>query len=131
MANNAFVIISQGTVLRDPKQFQTANDQTGLKIAVAVQTTKKKEGEQYAQSDFYDVTVTGKQAEYLLDKVKAKTKLYVDGELLMGDPWTDQKGVAHVNPKVYARVVRIQGEVTASAPKPQPREVVNTDDMPF
>lgn len=131
MANDAHVTL-YGTVLQDPTNRQTSNNSTMFNIKLAVQTTKQKEGDKYPQSDIYDVVVFGKPAEYLIGKVKAKTKLLVIGEQQMGDPWTDRNGVTHISPRVNSSNVKILagGSWNNNNSAQQPAQT-NTDDVPF
>ena len=133
MANDAHVTIV-GTVLQDPTNRQTSNNNTMLNIRVGVQTTKQKEGEKYPQSDIYDVVCFGKSAEYLIGKVAKKTKLLVIGDMQMGEPWTDRNGVTHINPRVNGQTIKIlsNGTTDSNASAPVMANNHATDDeMPF
>ena len=105
MANDAHVSMV-GTVIADPtnKQF---NNTTVLSIKLAVTTTKKQENSQYPASDIYDVSMWGKQAEYYIDKIKMKTRLWVTGDMMMGEPWTDRQNVTHVTPRVNVNSIKV------------------------
>ena len=109
MPNNANVTL-YGTVTQEPTNKQTRSNQTWMSIRLSVQTTKENTDPQTKakfpyQTDTYDVSVFGAQAEKLLGTVKAKTKLLVVGEMQMGEPWTDQKGNTHITPRVNANKV--------------------------
>ena len=102
MANNATVSL-YGTVTNDPTNQQTKNNNTWLKLKVAVQTTKPSNDVKFPhKSDFYDVNMFGKFAETIQPTVKKGCKVYIVGDLQMGEPWTGQNGETHVTPQVYA-----------------------------
>lgn len=105
MANDAHVSLV-GTVIADPTNKQV-NNTTVLSMKVAVTTTKKQEGSQYPASDIYEASVWGKTAEYYLDKVKMKTRLWINGDMMMGEPWTDRQNVTHVTPRVNVNTLKI------------------------
>ena len=105
MANDARISIV-GTVLQDPTNRQV-NNSTVLSMRVGVQTTKKKEGSQWTESDVYDVAVWGKTGEGLMNRVKAKTKVWVTGDFMLGEPWQDRQGKEHQALKVTASHVKV------------------------
>lgn len=105
MANDATISLV-GTVLQDPTNRQV-NNSSVLSIRVGVQTTKKKEGSQWPESDVYDVAVWGKAGENLMGKVKAKTKVWVNGDFMLGEPWTDRQGEKHQSLRVTADRVKV------------------------
>ena len=127
MANDAHVAMV-GTVMADPKSRQV-NDSTVLDIRLAVTTTKKQEGSQYPASDFYDVKVWGKLGERLMQTVKAKSKLFVTGDMYMGEPWQDRDGNTHINPIVRADSIKDLTPKSAGAAAPQ--QTVETEEAPF
>jgi len=105
MANDAHISLV-GTVITEPTNKQV-NSSTVFSMRVAVNTTKKQEGSQYPASDIYDVSVWGKQGEYLIDKVKIKARVWVTGDMMMGEPWTDRQNITHVTPRVTANAVKV------------------------
>ena len=105
MANDARISIV-GTVLQDPTNRQV-NNSTVLSMRVGVQTTKKQEGSQWPASDVYDVAVWGKTGENLMSHVKAKTKVWVTGDFMLGEPWQDRQGKEHQALRVTASHVKI------------------------
>jgi len=105
MANDARISIV-GTVLQDPTNRQV-NNSTVLSMRVGVQTTKKQEGSQWPASDVYDVAVWGKQGESLLSRVKAKAKVWVTGDFMLGEPWQDRQGKEHQSLRITASHVKI------------------------
>ena len=105
MANNAHVALV-GMVIKDPTNRQV-NNSTVLSMTVAVKTTKKQENSQYPANDLYEVSVWGKAGESLLNSVKAKTRVFVTGDLMLGEPWTDRNGKEHQSLRVNANFVEI------------------------
>lgn len=106
MPNKAHVIL-RGTVMQEPKSSLTSTGKTWLKINLAVQTTKKQEGSQWPASDFYNVNVYGTQAEGLMGKIVAKSKLLVIGDMYMGEPYTTREGKTTISPIVNATEIEI------------------------
>lgn len=79
MPNNAKCVIV-GNIIREP---QTNNWQgtTVVSFPVAVNTTKK-DGDKYI-SDFYNVSVWGKTAEYIQGRIQKGTMVQVAGDLTL------------------------------------------------
>jgi single-stranded DNA-binding protein len=100
VANNARISLF-GTVLQEPTNKQV-NNSTVFSMRVGVQTTKKQEGSQWPASDVYDVAVWGKPGEALISKIKAKTKVWVTGDFMVGEPWKDRQGKEHLSLRVNA-----------------------------
>lgn len=107
MANDANINIV-GTVLQDPTNRQV-NSSTVLSMRVAVQTTKKQQNSPYPASDIYDVSVWGKMGENLLNKVKAKTRVWVSGDFMVGEPWKNRNGETQTSLRINATHVKILG----------------------
>lgn len=105
MANDARISMV-GTVLQDPTNRQV-NSSTVFSMRVGVQTTKKQEGSRWPASDVYDVAVWGKAGESLMGKVVAKTKVWVTGDFMLGEPWQDRQGKEHQSLRVTASSVKI------------------------
>lgn len=133
MANNARVSFV-GTVINEPTNKQV-NNTTVFSMKVGVKTTKKQEGFQYPVSDVYEVSVWGKPGENLIGKVKAKSKVWVCGDQMMGEPWTDRNNTTHVSPRVNASVVEILNfSGSQSAPQAAPQAAPQSEDpnaLPF
>ena len=134
MANDAHISLI-GTVIQEPQNRQV-NSTTVFSMRVAVQTTKKQENSQYPASDYYDVAVWGKAGESLIDKVKAKTKVWVTGEFMLGEPWKGRDGKENISLRVNASHVKILsgGNFGGSRPKTTVEsavEEVNEEEAPF
>lgn len=114
MANDATISLV-GRVSKEPSQKQI-NGTTVLNLNLSVSTTKKAEpGAKYPYlNDYYDVSVWGKTAEYLLGKVNVGSSLWVTGEFMVGEPWKDREGREHTSLRVTASKVKILGSTTRS-----------------
>lgn len=77
MPNNAKAVIV-GNLTKDPVS-NNYNGSTVVSFPVAVNTTKK-EGDKYI-SDFYNVSVWGKTAEYVMPRLQKGTQVQVVGDL--------------------------------------------------
>lgn len=127
MANNARISLV-GTVLQDPTNRQV-NNSTVLSMRVGVKTTKKQEGSQWPASDVYDVAVWGKTGENLMPRIKAKTKVWVTGDFMLGEPWQDRQGKEHQALRVTASHVEVlSGGNTASNNNNTAQQQATTED---
>lgn len=105
MANNAHITLV-GTVIQEPTNRQV-NSSTVFSMRVAVKTTKKQENSKWPASDIYDISVWGKTGENLISRVKTKTKVFVCGDFMVGEPWKDREGKEHMALRVTASHVEI------------------------
>ena len=87
MSNNATCIIV-GNLTKDPTQTDWKGT-TVVSFPVAVNTTKK-DGDKYI-SDFYNVSVWGKTAEYIWPRLQKGTQVQVIGALQL-QPYKDKTG---------------------------------------
>jgi single-strand DNA-binding protein len=86
MADNAKVALT-GRLTREPTQ-NTYNNSTVVSFSIAVNTTKK-EGENYIP-DYYNVSIWGKPAEFILPRIQKGTLVQVYGSLQQGE-YNDKK----------------------------------------
>lgn len=118
MPNNAKISFV-GNVVRDPVT-RKAGANTVVALNVAVSTMNKAEDGSYA-SDFYDVSVWGKNGEYLMQKVQKGTQVWVTGDFSTG-VYEGKDGKTHTALRVTATDVRpisrMKGE---DAPQPATR----------
>lgn len=105
MANNAHISFI-GTVMQNPTNRQV-NNTTVVSLKVAVKTTKKQDNSPWPASDYYDVSVWGKPGENLMSRIKPKTKVWVCGDFMVGEPWKDRDQKEHLSLKVTAFTVEI------------------------
>lgn len=120
MPNNAKVVII-GNLTKDPTQ-TNYNGSTVVSFPVAVSTTKK-DGDKYL-SDFYNVSVWGKTAEYVLPRLQKGTMVQVSGDLQL-QTYTDRNNVERQS--LSLRAVDV---LPLARQKDAPKRTENTDD-PF
>ena len=77
MPNNAKITLL-GNLTKDPTT-RKVGENTVVSMSVAVNTMNKAEDGSYL-SDFYDVSVWGKNGEYLLQKIQKGTQVWVTGD---------------------------------------------------
>jgi single-strand DNA-binding protein len=104
MANDARVNLV-GNLVGEPKTSQW-NNSTILSFTVGVKTTKKQENSQYYDSDFYNVSVWGKQGETLLNTLQKGTMVWVEGDMLMRS-YKNRNGETVTQPSVNASSVKV------------------------
>lgn len=113
MPNNAKISFV-GNVVRDPVT-RKAGASTVVALNVAVSTMNKADDGSYA-SDFYDVSVWGKNGEYLMQKVQKGTQVWVTGDFSTGT-YEAKDGQLRTALRVTATDVRplarMKGEETA------------------
>ena len=139
MANDARISLV-GTVVQDPQNRQV-NNYTVFSMRVSVATTKKQANSPYPATDLYDVAVWGKAGEALIDKIKAKTKVWVTGDFMAGEPWKDRNGEQHISLRVTADHVKIlsggnfnnnnNNNNRQQAPVETAVEEINEEEAPF
>ena len=116
MPNNAKITLL-GNLTKDPASRQAGNSSV-VSFTVAVNTMNKAEDGSY-QSDFYDVSVWGKNGEYLLEKIQKGTQVWVTGDFSVGS-YTANDGQKRTVLRVTATdvrpVARMKGENAAPAP---------------
>lgn len=116
-----------GTVIADPRISDTRSGQV-LNMKVGVSTRKEsKQNPKYSESDIYDVAVFGNMGGSLAKFVKKGTMVWVDGEMMMGVPWTDKNNVTHVSPQITASHVKLMPRYTSNNNNQQPAD----EDAPF
>lgn len=120
MSNNAKAFIT-GNLIKDPTQ-TSYNGNTVVSFTVAVNTTKK-DGDKYL-SDFYNVSVWGKTAEYVLPRLQKGTLVNVLGDLQL-QSYTDKNNVERQSLSLRATEV-----LPLARQKGAPQRTENTAD-PF
>ena len=107
-----------GNLGQDPELRQTHSGTAVCNLRVATSSRRKgPDGEWGDVTEWWGVTVFGKQAE-LCDQYLTKGRLvYVDGEL-QRRTWTDREGAERVDVEVIARTVRFLG-AAPTAPEGQ------------
>lgn len=102
MANNAKVTLI-GNLTKDPVTRKVGAGSV-VQLSVAVSTMNKAPDGTYL-SDFYDVSVWGKNGEYLMDKVQKGTQVWVTGDFSTAE-YTAQDGTKRLTLRVNASDVR-------------------------
>ena len=130
MPNNAKAIIL-GNLTRDPTTRQV-NNNTVVSMTVAVSTMRKNPDDTYL-SNFYDVSVWGKQGERLMQRLQKGTQVQAIGDLAL-DSFTGRDNQLHYQLKLdnaevtpVARMKEAGAAPAAQEPVPQPAN----DEMPF
>lgn len=97
MSNCAKVSLT-GRLTKEPTQ-KSWQGTSVVSFTMAVNTTKK-EGEKYI-SDFYNVSVWGKSAEFILPRIQKGSLVHVYGDLIL-QPYIDKNGVERQSLNVRA-----------------------------
>ena len=97
MSNGAKVSLT-GRLTKDPTQ-KDWQGTTVVSFSVAVNTNKKK-GDDYV-ADYYNVSVWGKQGEFILPRIEKGTLVQVYGDLVM-QTYTDKNNVERQSMAVRA-----------------------------
>lgn len=131
MPNNAKVTIL-GNLTRDPAT-RTVGANNVVSFSVAVNTMSKKPDGNY-DSNFYDVSVWGKQGEYLMQRIQKGTQVWVTGDLELAS-YTDKEGNPRQTLRVNANDVRVLARAkgdSADTPVASYRPAVVEDNtLPF
>lgn len=120
MANCAKVGLT-GRITKEPSQ-RNWQGSTVVSFSVAVNTTKK-EGDNYI-SDFYNISVWGKSAEYILPRIQKGSLVQVYGDLML-QPYTGKDGVEKQSLSVRATEV-----IPLSPSKGSTKKTEENDDPP-
>ena len=126
MANGAKVALT-GRIIKEPVQ-KTWKDSTVVSFSVDVNTPKKettKDGERYV-SDFYNISVWGASAEFILPRIEKGSLVQVYGDLTTS-PYT-KDGVEKVSLNVRAFEVI---PLTPKKTQEQHHEPASDPDVPF
>lgn len=131
MPNNAKIGIL-GNLTRDPAVRQVKTNNV-VSFSVAVNTMARKDDGTY-ESNFYDVSVWGKQGEYLMQHLQKGTQVWVTGDFEAGT-YNDKDGNLRVALRITANDVRVlaraKGE-TSDAPSPRhDARPQRNDELPF
>lgn len=132
MPNNAKINLV-GNLTRDP-QTRQAGSANVVAFSVAVNTMNRKPDGTY-DSNFYDVSVFGKQGEYLLQQLQKGTQVWVSGDLAVAE-YTDKEGKPRYALRVNSTDVRVlnRGKNDGAVPASKPRAAADHNDnneMPF
>lgn len=126
-----------GNVTRDPELKTTPSGQSVLSMSVATSQRWKDKmtNEMRESSEFHDIVVWGKTAEWVGQFTKKGHKVYVEGRLQTRS-WDKPDGSKAYKTEIVADEVimlqpkMIQTTKAESAPLPEP-EKINPSDIPF
>ena len=83
-------VILMGRLTRDPELRTTQGGTTLCRIGIAVERSFAKQGQE-RQTDFFDITCWGQQAEFVSKYFNKGRMIHVEGRL-QNDNYTDQNG---------------------------------------
>lgn len=89
-----------GNLGRDPQTRINVNNTFIANFSVAVNYKRKTATGEVEQTDWYNITATGKQAEVLAEHARQGDPLFIEGKQTI-NPWTDREG----NPRVSVDVL--------------------------
>lgn len=133
MPNNAKAFI-HGNLTRDPITRQVQNNQV-VSMTVAVSTLRKTADNNYL-SNFYDVTVWGKQGERLMQRLQKGSSVNVVGDLSL-DSFMGKDNQMHYQLKLdnaeVTPIARLKdaSEAANTAAATTPQHKSEDDEMPF
>ena len=133
MANNVKVTLL-GNLTRDP-EMKDVNGSSVMTISVAVNTDVKNQDGTY-KTDFYEVSVWGKQGENLMQRLQKGTGVWVNGDLTTNE-YVGRDGKNHIALRVRGTdvrgVARLKGGDAQAKPatKAVPQMTAEDDVMPF
>jgi len=119
-------VVVSGNLTRDPDERRTASGMAILKLGVAVNDRQKKGDEWVDYPNFLDVTVFGKRAESLANKLAKGSKVYVVGKLRWSQ-W-DSNGEKRSKVEIIADTVEYERRDRDEQPAQQS---MYDDDLPF
>lgn len=102
MANNAKITLI-GNLTKDPEMRSTQNGSV-VALAVAVSTNRKNQDGTF-KTDYYEVSVWGKQGEFLLQRLQKGSGVWVNGDLT-ADEYVGRDQKTHLVLRVNATDVR-------------------------
>lgn len=133
MPNNAKAFV-YGNLTRDPVTRQVQNNQV-VSFTVAVNTVRKNPDNSYL-SNFYDVTVWGKQGERLMQRLQKGSSVNVIGDLAL-DSFVGKDNQTHFQLKLdnaeVTPIARLKdtSEASGTAAATTPSHKSEDDEMPF
>lgn len=85
-----------GNLGRNPETRINANNTFIANFSIAVNHQRKSNGGEVKQTDWYNITATGKQAQVLAEYAHKGDPLLVEGKQTV-NPWIDREGNARVS----------------------------------
>ncbi len=102
MANNAKVSII-GNLTKDPEMRQVGSGNV-VSLSVAVSTSRKNQDGSF-KSDFYEVSVWGKQGDFLMQRLQKGSGVWITGDLTT-DEYVGRDQKTHLVLRIAATDVR-------------------------
>ena len=127
-------VIIVGHIGRDPETRHTQTGQQVSSFSVATdESYKGKDGQKIEATEWHNVTVWGKQAEFVANYLAKGRLVYVEGKLKT-EKYTDKAGVEKYTTKIIAERVqgldkRSEGEAAPMQPAGKTRKEYDGDDM--
>lgn len=132
-------VIINGRITSDP-MYQTRGDTHVLKTRIANDRYYRSNGETIQKANFFNVTMFGKQAEFMAKHLTKGRKILVEGRL-ENDNWTDESGNTRYNERIVADSVEFEdykkkdesarNEELSIDREPNKQEALKEDDLPF
>lgn len=97
-----------GNLGRNPETRFNANNTFIANFSIAVNHQRKTAGGEVKQTDWYNITATGKQAQVLAEYARKGDPLLVEGKQTV-NPWIDREGNARVSVDVLVQDFRFLG----------------------
>lgn len=103
-----------GNLGRDPQTRTNLNDTFIANFSIAVNNKRKTATGEVEQTDWYNITATGRQAEVLDEHARKGDRIMVEGKQTIS-PWTDRKGNARVSVDVLVQDFQFLGKSNRNA----------------
>lgn len=114
-----------GNLGRDPQTRVNANGTFIANFSMAVNMKRKTATGDVEQTDWYNITATGKQAEVLAEHARKGDRLFVEGKQTI-NPWTDREGNARFSADVLVQDFEFLGRGNRNAEPETAAETVPT-----
>lgn len=119
-----------GNLGRNPETRINANKTFIANFSIAVNHQRKSATGEVKQTDWYNITATGKQAQVLAEYAHKGDPLLVEGKQTV-NPWIDREGNARVSVDVLVSDFRFLGMGNRNAePETAPETVPATSSIP-
>lgn len=107
-----------GNLGRNPETRINANNTFIANFSIAVNHQRKTATGEVKQTDWYNITATGRQAEVLAEHARKGDPLLVEGKQTV-NPWTDREGNARVSVDVLVQDFRFLGMGSSRQNEPE------------
>lgn len=119
-----------GNLGRDPQTRINANNTFIANFSIAVNIKRKTATGEVEQTDWYNITATGRQAEVLAEHASKGDRIMVEGKQTIS-PWTDREGNARFSADVLVQDFEFLGRGNRNAePEVAPQNVPVTSLIP-